>query len=215
MPNPAFPHLYVIDHPLIAHKLSHLRDCRTGMTLFRQLLREISLLLGYEITRRLPLTSISLETPLAKTQGHVLKKEGLVLVPVLRAGLGMTTGLLDLVPFAQVGHIGLYRDPKTILPISYLTQLPTFKGQFFLVLDPMVATGHSAVAAVQTLIEHGVPESQILFLALVVSPEGMTVFQEHFPKIPLYTAALDEKLNDKAYILPGLGDAGDRLFGTF
>lgn len=209
-----FPNLHLVDHPLVQHKLTYLRNKKTEMAFFRQLLTEISLLLGYEVTRRIPAQPHKIETPLAETEGSIVDHNALVIVPVLRAGLGMLQGLLDLMPFAQVGHIGLYRDPQTTLPVPYFMRLPTFTNQIFIVLDPMLATGYSAVEAVKTLVNHGVPRHHILFLSLVVSPEGMQVFHTYFPDVPVYTAALDEKLDAHAYIIPGLGDAGDRLFGT-
>jgi uracil phosphoribosyltransferase len=214
LPLQAFANLHVVKHPLVQHKLTYLRKADTKMPLFRQLLTEISLLLGYEVTRHLALQPKTIETPLTTTQGAIVDHNALVMTPVLRAGLGMLEGLLDLMPFAQIGHIGLYRDPETTLPVPYFVRLPAFTHQTFIVLDPMIATGHSAAEAVQTLVNHGVPAENILFLALVVSPEGMTVFNARFPQVPVYAAALDDHLDEHSYIVPGLGDAGDRLFGT-
>ena len=206
--------VHVLSHPLIQHKLTYMRDVRTGMAPFRQLLKEISLLMGYEVTRHLAVETLQVTTPLAVTAGVRLGPESVAIVPVLRAGLGMVEGLLELMPFAQVGHIGLFRDPETKMPVDYLVRLPDVKEQMFIVADPMLATGHSAVRAVQILCDHGVPCARILLMSLVASPEGAQTFQAAFPEIPIFTAALDEKLDDDAYIVPGLGDAGDRLFGT-
>jgi uracil phosphoribosyltransferase len=207
------PGLRVIQHPLIQHKITRMRDKKTPVVDFRQLLLEISRLMAFEITRDLPTEAVLTETPLMQAQGQEVS-QGLVLVPVLRAGLGMVQGILDVVPDAQIGHIGLYRDPETTRPVRYFVQLPPFRGQKFLLLDPMLATGHSALASIEVLLDHEVPLENIQFVALVSSPEGAGVVQERFPNMVLYTASLDDGLNDHAYILPGLGDAGDRLFGT-
>ena len=207
------PVFKTIEHPLIQDKITRMRDLKTSVTEFRQLLTEISRLMAFEITRDLPTKPVFVETPLVHTQGQKLA-QGLVLVPVLRAGLGMVQGILDVVPDAQIGHIGLYRDSETTRPVRYFVQLPPFTGQKFVLLDPMLATGYSAVASVDVLLDHGVPLQNILFVSLVSSPEGSAVVQERFPDMVLYTANLDDGLNDHAYILPGLGDAGDRLFGT-
>jgi len=209
-----FPNLFVLDHPLIAHKLTYMRDEKTPTGLFRQLLKEIALLMGYEITRNLPMTSKPIETPVAPMEAPVIKGKKIAIVPILRAGLGMADGLLELMPTARVGHVGMYRDPETKRPVQYLCKLPAARGRIFIVVDPMLATGHSAAAAVDLLNEHGVADSAIRFLALVAAPEGVRVFHEAHPDVPVYVASLDEKLNKKAYIVPGLGDAGDRLFGT-
>lgn len=212
--DPRFPKLFILDHPLIQHKLSHMRAKNTSTRTFRQLLREITLLMGYEITRDLPLTTERIETPLASMDAPVIAGKKLAVVPVLRAGIGMSDGLLDLLPSARVGHIGVYRDPDTLQPVEYLVRLPDLAERTFIVCDPMVATGNSAVHAVDTLKRRGVGDAQILFLALVAAPEGVQVFQAAHPAVKMYVAALDSHLNDHAYIVPGLGDAGDRLFGT-
>ncbi len=209
-----FPSLHVLDHPLIRHKLSLMRDRRSPTILFRQLLREISLLMGYEITRRLPVTTERIETPLATIDAPVIAGKKVAIVSILRAGLGMADGLLDLIPSARMGHIGLYRDPQTKRPVEYFVKLPEPEGRIFILCDPMLATGHSAVAAVDILNRRGVADSSIRFMALVAAPEGVRVFAAAHPTIPVYAAALDDHLNDHAYIVPGLGDAGDRLFGT-
>jgi uracil phosphoribosyltransferase len=212
--DPRFPNLHILDHPLIQHKLSHMRDRETSTRTFRELLREITLLMGYEITRNLPLTTIKIDTPLTSMDAPVIAGKKLVVVPVLRAGIGMSDGLLELVPSARVGHIGVYRDPETHRPVEYLVRLPDLADRTFILCDPMLATGYSAVHAIDTLKKRGVPDEQIIFLALVAAPEGVTVVQEHHPKVKVYVASLDSHLNDHAYIVPGLGDAGDRLFGT-
>jgi len=209
-----FPNLHVLKHPLIQHKLTLMRDASTSTRTFRELLKEIALLMGYEVTRDLPLTYEEIETPLTKMKAPVIAGKKLAVVPILRAGIGMADGLLQLVPSARVGHIGLYRDPKTLQPVEYLVKLPPVDDRLFILVDPMLATGNSAAAAVNTLMKNGVPESKIIFLALVAAPEGVRVFSSLHPKVPVYVASLDEKLNDHGYILPGLGDAGDRLFGT-
>ena len=209
-----FPNLRVLDHPLIQHKLSLMRDKRTPTIQFRRLLREIALLMGYEITRELPLGSERIETPLAVIDAPLIAGKKVAVVSILRAGLGMAEGLQDLIPSARMGHIGLYRDPATKRPVEYFVKLPEPEGRLFILVDPMLATGHSAVAAVDILNRKGVPDSQIRFMALVVAPEGMRVFRDAHPDIPVYAAALDDRLDDHAYIVPGLGDAGDRLFGT-
>lgn len=209
-----FPNLFILDHPLILHKLSHMREKTTSTRTFRQLLREITLLMGYEITRSLPLTTRTIETPLQSMEAPVIAGRKLVVVPVLRAGIGMSDGLLDLIPSARVGHIGVYRDPVTLQPVEYLVRLPDLRERTFIVCDPMVATGNSAVHAVDVLKKRGVDDAQILFLALVAAPEGVQVFQRAHPQVKLYVAALDDHLDAHAYIVPGLGDAGDRIFGT-
>lgn len=212
--DPRFPKLFILDHPLIQHKLSHMREKNTSTRTFRQLLREITLLMGYEITRDLPLTTERIDTPLASMDAPVIAGKKLAVVPVLRAGIGMSDGLLDLLPSARVGHIGVYRDPETLQPVEYLVRLPDLAERTFIVCDPMVATGNSAVHAVDALKKRGVDDVQILFLALVAAPEGVQAFHAAHPDVKLYVAALDSHLNEHAYIVPGLGDAGDRLFGT-
>ena len=212
--HPQFPNLFVLDHPLIQHKLTFMRDERTSTRSFRRLLKEIAMLMGYEITRSLALTLKPITTPLQPMQAPVLEGKKLAVVPILRAGLGMADGMLELVPSARVGHVGLYRDHDTHQPVEYLVKLPDPAGRQFLLVDPMLATGNSAVHAVDVLLRHGVDASAISFMALVAAPEGVTVFHKAHPTVPVYTAALDSHLDDRAYIVPGLGDAGDRLFGT-
>jgi len=212
--DPRFPNLFILDHPLIQHKLSHMRDKTASTRSFRALLRELTLLMGYELTRDLPLTHERIETPLEAMDAPVIAGKKLVIVPVLRAGIGMSDGLLDLIPSARVGHVGVYRDPETFQPVEYLVRLPDLAERSFIVCDPMLATGNSAVHAVNVLRERGVAQESIRFLALVAAPEGVTVFQAAHPGVKLFVAALDSHLNDHAYIVPGLGDAGDRLFGT-
>lgn len=209
-----FPNLFVTDHPLIQHKLSHMRDKRRSTMGFRQLLREIALLMGYEITRDLPLTTERIETPLVEMDAPVIEGKKVAVVPILRAGLVMAEGLLELMPGAREGHIGLYRDHETKQPVEYLVKLPAAQGRTFILVDPMLATGNSAVHAVDVLNRHGVSDDQIRFMALVSAPEGVRVFHAAHPDVKVYTAALDSHLTDDAYIVPGLGDAGDRLFGT-
>jgi uracil phosphoribosyltransferase len=209
-----FPNLHVLDHPLIQHKLSLMRDKRTPTIQFRQLLREIALLMGYEITRNLPVTKERIETPLTAMDAPTIAGKKVAIVSILRAGLGMADGLEELIPSARMGHIGMYRDPKTKRPVEYFVKLPEPEGRLFILCDPMLATGYSAVAAVDILNRRGVADANIRLMALVAAPEGMRVFTEAHPDIPVYAAALDDHLNDHAYIVPGLGDAGDRLFGT-
>jgi uracil phosphoribosyltransferase len=211
--HPDFPQLYVLDHPLVKHKLSHMRDVKTSTRTFRQLLRELTLLMGYEITRDLPMTTERIETPLTSMDAPVIAGKKIAIVPVLRAGLGMADGLMDLIPSARQGHIGMYRGPDN-RPVEYYVRLPEVAGRTFIVCDPMLATGYSAVGAVNTLISRGVSPANIRFLALVAAPEGVSVFHTAHPTVPVYVANLDSHLNEKAYILPGLGDAGDRIFGT-
>lgn len=209
-----FPNLFILDHPLIQHKLSYMRDKETSTRSFRELLRELTLLMGYEVTRHLPLTSRRIDTPLQTMEVPVIAGKKLVIVPVLRAGIGMSDGLLDLIPSARVGHIGVYRDHDTHQPVEYLVRLPDLHDRSFIVCDPMLATGNSAVYAVDVLRKRGVAQDRIVFLALVAAPEGVAVFQRAHPGVKVYVAALDSHLNENAYIVPGLGDAGDRLFGT-
>lgn len=209
-----FPSLSVLDHPLIQHKLSMMRDKNTPTILFRQLLKEIALLMGYEITRNLPMTTTPIETPLTRFDAPILLGKKVAVVPILRAGLGMADGLMELIPTARVGHIGLYRDHVTKQPVEYFVKLPDPEGRLFILVDPMLATGHSAAAAADTLNKRGVRDENIRMMVLVAAPEGVRVFQQAHPKIPVYAASLDSHLNENAYIVPGLGDAGDRLFGT-
>lgn len=208
-----FPKLHVLQHPLIQHKLSLMRDQDTSTRTFRDLLKEITLLMGYEITRDLPLTTHTIQTPLTAMQAPVIAGKKVAIVPVLRAGLGMADGLLALIPSARQGHIGLYRG-EDHRPVEYYVRLPDPEGRLFIVCDPMLATGYSAVEAVRILLNRGVSPLNIRFLALVAAPEGVRVFQQAHPEVPVYVASLDSHLNDQAYIVPGLGDAGDRIFGT-
>jgi len=212
--DPRFPSLYILSHPLIQHKLSHMREHDTSTRTFRELLKEITLLMGYEITRDLPLTTRSIQTPLVTIDAPVIAGKKLAIVPILRAGIGMSDGLLELVPSARVGHIGVYRDPDTHEPVEYLVRLPDTSERTFILCDPMVATGNSAVHAIDVLKKRGVPDEHIIFLALVAAPEGVQVVQDAHPNVKVYVASLDSHLNDHAYIVPGLGDAGDRIFGT-
>lgn len=205
--------LHVIDHPLIQHKLSIMRNRKTGSKDFRELLEEIAMLMGYELTRDLPLEDISIETPICKTTAKMIAGKKLAVVPILRAGLGMVDGLLSLIPVAKVGHIGLYRDPKTHLPVEYYCKLPPdISERIVILVDPMLATGGSAVDALHMLKQHGC--KHIRFMCLVAAPEGVAKVQEAHPDVDIYAAALDDHLNENAYIVPGLGDAGDRIFGT-
>ena len=208
-----FPNLFILDHPLIQHKLTHMRDRDTSTRTFRELLREITLLMGYEVTRSLPLATRRIHTPLTEMDAPVIAGKKLAIVPVLRAGIGMADGLQELIPSARVGHIGLYRD-ESHRPVEYLVRLPEVEARTFIVCDPMIGTGYSAAHAVDVLKARGVPAARIHFLALVASPEGMAVFQARHADVPMYVASLDERLDEHAYIVPGLGDAGDRLFGT-
>ena len=216
MPSPKqFPNLHILDHPLILHKLTHMRDENTSTRTFRALLKEISLLMGYEITRNLGIEYKTIKTPVTEMDNApVIKGKKVGIVPILRAGTGMADGLLELMPSARVGHVGLYRDTVTKRPVEYLVKLPEVKGRMFIVTDPMLATGYSASYALDVLNKNGVPDESIHLMALVAAPEGIEVLLEHHPKVPVYVASLDEKLNEHAYIVPGLGDAGDRLFGT-
>ncbi len=205
--------LHIADHPLIVHKLSIMRNKKTGSKDFRELLEEIAMLMGYELTRDLPLEPITVETPVAKTTAYRIAGKKIAIVPILRAGLGMVDGLQRLVPVAKVGHIGMYRDPETHEPVEYYCKLPSDTDQRMVILvDPMLATGGSAVDALTRLKEYGC--TNIRFMCLVAAPEGVKRVQEAHPDVDIYTAALDERLNDHAYIVPGLGDAGDRIFGT-
>ncbi|KXT75652.1 uracil phosphoribosyltransferase [Streptococcus sp. DD12] len=205
----------VIEHPLIQHKLSILRRTTTSTKDFRELVNEIAMLMGYEVSRNLPLEDVTIETPITKTVQKQIAGKKLAIVPILRAGIGMVDGFLSLIPAAKVGHIGMYRDEETLQPVEYLVKLPEDidQRQIFLV-DPMLATGGSAILAVDSLLKRGVPASQIKFVCLVAAPEGVKALQEAHPEIAIYAASLDDHLNEHGYIVPGLGDAGDRLFGT-
>ncbi len=205
--------LMVFDHPLIQHKISLMRDKRTPTKEFRELASEVATLMGYEVTRDLPLTEVEVETPLMKAKSYMIAGKKLALIPILRAGLGMVDGMLTLVPMARVGHIGIYRDPDTLEPVEYYLKLPEdAASRECIVLDPMLATGGSASAAVTFLKQRGI--TMIKFMCLIAAPEGVRRLHEAHPDVPIFCAALDEGLNEHAYILPGLGDAGDRLFGT-
>lgn len=203
----------VMTHPLIQHKISKLRDKNTGTAEFRALVEEIAMLMGYEATRQLPLEEVDIETPICKTTVKMLKGEDIAIVPILRAGLGMVDGMLELVPNAKVGHVGLYRDPETHEPVEYYCKLPADidKRQIF-VVDPMLATGGSAAAAIDFVKARG--GKDIIFMCLIAAPEGIEALQKVHPDVDIFIAAKDEKLNENAYIVPGLGDAGDRIFGT-
>ena len=202
----------VIDHPLIQHKVTLMRKKETGSKDFRNLLEEITMLMGYEITRDLPLEDIDVETPVAMMKGKQISGRKIGIVPVLRAGLGMVQGLLDLMPTAKVGHIGLYRDPKTLKPVEYYCKLPDVKNRDFIIVDPMLATGGSASAAISLLKEKGI--QHIKLMCLVAAPQGVKKINTDHPDVKIFVAALDDTLNEHGYIVPGLGDAGDRIFGT-
>ena len=203
----------VIDHPLIQHKLTLIRDIRTGTKDFRELLEEIAMLMAYELTRDLPLEEIEIETPVARCRTKVIAGKKLGVVPILRAGLGMVGGVLRLIPAAKVGHIGLYRDPETLRPVEYYCKLPPdISEREVIVIDPMLATGGSSAAAIDLLKRNGA--KQIKLMCLVAAPEGIRIVNEAHPDVGIFAAAVDERLNDHGYIVPGLGDAGDRIFGT-
>jgi uracil phosphoribosyltransferase len=205
--------VHVIDHPLVQHKLTLMRSKETSTSTFRNLLREISTLLAYEVCRDMPTTKIQIETPIAAMQAPVLDGKKIVMVSILRAGNGILDGMLDILPSARVGHIGLYRDPKTLVAVEYYYKVPDNMGdRDVIVVDPMLATGNSAVAAIARIKENG-PRS-LKFVCLLTCPEGIRVFHGAHPDVPVYTAAVDDALNENSYIVPGLGDAGDRLFGT-
>ena len=205
--------LHRVDHPLITHKLSIMRNKKTGSKDFRELLDEIALLMGYEITRDLPLEDVTIETPITKMTAKMVSGKKLAIVPILRAGLGMVDGLLRLVPVAKVGHIGLYRDPDTHMPVEYYCKLPfDIEDRIVILVDPMLATGGSSSDALTMLKKKGC--KNIRLMCLVAAPEGVKKVQEDHPDVDIYTASLDDYLNEHAYIVPGLGDAGDRIFGT-
>jgi len=210
----SLPHsIHVVSHPLVQHKLSKMRDKQTSSANFRRLLREIGLLLGYDATRDLPLVKGRIETPLEPMDAPLLEGKKLVVVPILRAGLGLAEGIIDLVPLARQGHVGLYRDPKTLQAVEYYMKIPADIGdRDVIVCDPMLATAHSAIAAVDRLKESGA--KRLKFICVLGSEQGARTFAEVHPDVPVFAAAIDAKLNDHGYIVPGLGDAGDRLFGT-
>ena len=205
--------VHVIDHPLIQHKLTIMRMKETGTKDFRELLEEISMLMAYEITRDFPLKEVEIETPICKCKEKMLAGKKVGVVPILRAGLGMLNGVVNMIPAARVGHVGMYRDPKTLKPVEYYCKLPgDVAERTLIVVDPMLATGGSSSAALSLLKEKGA--KHIILMCLVAAPEGVRVINHDHPDVPLYVAAIDEKLNDNGYIVPGLGDAGDRIFGT-
>lgn len=205
--------VHVFDHPLIQHKLSYIRDEQTGTKEFRELVDEVGMLMAYEVTRDLELDEVTVKTPVTEMTAKRLSGKKMAVVPILRAGLGMTDGVLKLIPAARVGHIGLYRDPETLQPVEYFAKLPQdIEERDFIVVDPMLATGGSAIEAINSLKKRGA--TKIRFMCLIAAPEGVKLLQEAHPDVDIYIAALDEKLNDHGYIVPGLGDAGDRLFGT-
>lgn len=203
----------VFDHPLIKHKLSILRMKQTGTKQFKEIVTELSMLMGYEVTRDLQLEEMAIETPICKTTGYSLAGKKIALVPILRAGLGMVDGMLSLLPAAKVGHIGLYRDPETYEPVEYYCKLPSdIEKREVIVLDPMLATGGSATAAIDFLKKRGA--KHIKLVNIIAAPEGVEYVKSHHPDVDIFVASVDEKLNEHKYIVPGLGDAGDRLFGT-
>ena len=205
--------VYVFDHPLIQHKLTYIRDKNTGTKEFRELVDEVATLMAFEITRDMPVEEIEIETPVTIAKTKVLSGKKLAIVPILRAGIGMVDGVLKLIPAAKVGHIGLYRDPETLKPVEYYAKLPAdVEERDFIIVDPMLATGGSAVEAIHSLKKRGA--KNIKFMCLIAAPEGVKAIQEEHSDVDIYIDDLDEKLNDHGYIVPGLGDAGDRLFGT-
>ena len=204
--------LHIVDHPLVQHKLSIMRDKETSTMKFRELLREIAMFMGYEVTRDFPLTYDQIETPLMKMNAPKIKGKKVVIAPILRAGLGMVDGLTTLMPSARVGHIGMYRDEETCKPVFYYYKMPAGKDRLVILTDPMLATGGSAIDAINRLKEDGY--KNIRLMSLVASPQGVKAVEDAHPDVDIYLASLDEGLNDRNYILPGLGDAGDRIFGT-
>ena len=209
-----FPGLSIVDHPLVQNKLSQMRDKNCPHYEFKSLLREISVLMGYAITEKLAMTTKRIETPIQSMDAPVLAEAEPVVVPILRAGLGMAEALQYIMPRSAYGHVGLYRDEETHQPVEYLIRLPEVKNRHFIITDPMLATGNSARHAADVPIPHGVPEDKIILMTLVSVPEGVKTMREKYKTLPIYTASLDSHLNEKAYIVPGLGDAGDRIFGT-
>ncbi|KAA9232380.1 uracil phosphoribosyltransferase [Aerococcus urinae] len=207
--------LHIVNHPLVQHKLAILRNKDLGSKDFRELVDEITVFVGYEATRDLPLKEVEVETPITKTTQKMITGKKMAIVPILRAGLGMVDGILSLSPAAKVGHIGMYRDEETLEPHEYFFKMPSdIEERQVLVVDPMLATGGSAILAIEALMKRNVSPADIKFLCMVAAPEGVEALQAAHPEVEIYTAALDEKLNEDGYIVPGLGDAGDRLFGT-
>ncbi|MCY1593133.1 uracil phosphoribosyltransferase [Staphylococcus pettenkoferi] len=205
--------VHVFDHPLIQHKLSYIRDVNTGTKGFRELVDEVGMLMAYEVTRNLEMQDVEIDTPVTRTTAKRLSGKKLAFIPILRAGLGMTQGILNLVPAAKVGHVGLYRDPETLKAVEYFVKLPQdIEDREIIVIDPMLATGASAIEAIHSLKKRGA--KHIRFMCLIAAPEGVEKLKEAHEDVDIYIAALDEKLDENAYIIPGLGDAGDRLFGT-
>ncbi|WP_408008633.1 uracil phosphoribosyltransferase [Pseudalkalibacillus sp. A8] len=205
--------VHVLEHPLIQHKITYIRDESTGTKEFRELVDEVAALMAFEITRELPLQEVTVKTPVSEAKAYTIAGKKLGLVPILRAGLGMVDGILKLIPAAKVGHVGLYRDPDTLQPVEYYVKLPSdIEERELIVIDPMLATGGSAVAAITSLKNRGA--QNIKLMCLIAAPEGVKMVQEAHPDVDIYLGAMDEYLNKKGYIVPGLGDAGDRLFGT-
>lgn len=205
--------VYVFDHPLIQHKLAYIRNVNTGTKAFRELVDEVATLMAFEITRDLPLEEVEIETPVRTAKVNVLSGKKIAIIPILRAGIGMVDGILKLIPAAKVGHVGLYRDPETLQPVEYYVKMPSdLAERECIVVDPMLATGGSAIEAIHSIKKRGA--KQIKFMCLIAAPEGVEALKAAHPDVDLYIAGLDEKLNDHGYIVPGLGDAGDRLFGT-
>lgn len=206
-------HLTIVNHPLVQHKLTLMREKSTSTAVFRQLLREISHLLAYEVTRDLPMTTTNIDTPLVEMDAPTLKGKKLALISILRAGNGLLDGVMDLIPSARVGFVGLYRDEETLKPVQYYYKVPgELQNRVVIAVDPMLATGNSSAAAIDLLKQSGATD--IRFLCLLASPEGVALMKERHPDVPIITAALDERIDERGYILPGLGDAGDRMFGT-
>ncbi|MDK2780091.1 MAG: uracil phosphoribosyltransferase [Trichococcus sp.] len=204
-----------MNHPLIQHKLTIIREKDCGTKVFREVVSEIAMLMAYEVTRDMPLEDIEIETPLVKTTQKTLSGKKVAIIPILRAGLGMVDGFLAMLPAAKVGHIGMYRDHETLEPVEYFVKLPTdIQERQLFIVDPMLATGGSAIAAIEALEKRGAAPSSMKFICLVAAPEGMEALHAAYPDVDIYAASLDERLDENSYILPGLGDAGDRLFGT-
>ncbi|MEM6780794.1 MAG: uracil phosphoribosyltransferase [Pseudomonadota bacterium] len=212
--HPDFPNLTIVDHPLVQHKLSRMRQKDTPDHVFRQLLDEIAQLMAVEVTKDLPITTKTIETPIEAMDAPVLAEPYPVIVPILRAGLGMSAGLHKMLPEASIGHVGVYRDEATHKPVEYLVKLPDIADQPVILVDPMLATGGSALFALDAILKKGAKASQIRFMALVGAPEGVKAVSDVYPDLPIYLASLDKSLNVNAFIVPGLGDAGDRIFGT-